>query len=330
QLVGLHACRHATDGGSLRADCGTLVVPEDRADPRSRLIALPVTRIRARSAPHRAPLFRLEGGPGISNMGFSHADRFAEHRDVVLVGYRGVDGSTRLDCPEVRDALRGSRDLLADATAKAYTSAFRRCARRLRDDGVALAGYSLPQRADDLEAARRALGYGRVDLLSESAGTRTAMVFAWRHPSSVARSVMLGANPPGRFVWDPRDTDALLGRYGRLCAADARCRERTPDLVAALRDTRERLPERWGPLAIKAGNARLAAFYGLAEATSAGGPLSGPLTVDAWQAARHGDASGLWLSSLLADLVLPRAFVWGDVAAVGRADAAAARRHFAA
>ena len=30
-----------------RADCGTLVVPENRADPASRLIALPLTRVRA-------------------------------------------------------------------------------------------------------------------------------------------------------------------------------------------------------------------------------------------------------------------------------------------
>ena len=46
----LEPCHYATENGSYAADCGTLVVPERRADPRSRLIALPVTRIRARSA----------------------------------------------------------------------------------------------------------------------------------------------------------------------------------------------------------------------------------------------------------------------------------------
>jgi hypothetical protein len=30
---------YATEGGDYDADCGTLVVPENRADPRSRLIA---------------------------------------------------------------------------------------------------------------------------------------------------------------------------------------------------------------------------------------------------------------------------------------------------
>src|SRR5881227_1025713 len=61
----------------------------------SRLIALPVTRIHARSALPGVPIFRLVGGPGLTNMEFSKASRFADDHDVVLVGYRGVDGSAR-------------------------------------------------------------------------------------------------------------------------------------------------------------------------------------------------------------------------------------------
>jgi hypothetical protein len=45
----LQPCDFKTENGSYAADCGTLVVPEKRADPQSRLIALPVTRILARS-----------------------------------------------------------------------------------------------------------------------------------------------------------------------------------------------------------------------------------------------------------------------------------------
>ena len=45
----LRDCEYATENGSYAAECGTLVVPENRADPDSRLIALPVTRIKARS-----------------------------------------------------------------------------------------------------------------------------------------------------------------------------------------------------------------------------------------------------------------------------------------
>src|ERR1700722_12869411 len=32
----MHACTYASEKGAMPADCGTLVVPENRADPRSR------------------------------------------------------------------------------------------------------------------------------------------------------------------------------------------------------------------------------------------------------------------------------------------------------
>jgi pimeloyl-ACP methyl ester carboxylesterase len=183
----LEPCTYATENGHYPADCGTLVVPENRADPDSRLIALPVTRIRAGSINAREPIFRLEGGPGVTNMVFPMASRLPDDQDVVLVGYRGVDGSVRLDCPEVTSAIESSTDRLSDASFEAYAGAFRACADRLTADGIDVRRYGLVQQADDLEAARAALGYERIDLLSESAGTRTAMIYAWRYPGRAPR-----------------------------------------------------------------------------------------------------------------------------------------------
>ena len=40
----LDDCQYATEQGNYDADCGTLVVPENRHEADSRLIALPVTR----------------------------------------------------------------------------------------------------------------------------------------------------------------------------------------------------------------------------------------------------------------------------------------------
>src|SRR5919204_4915949 len=176
----LKHCSYPTERGDYAADCGTLAVQENRHDPHSRLIALPVKRIRARSAHPGAPIFRLEGGPGLTNMKFDKASRFAENHDVVLVGYRGVDGSSKLDCPEVASSRERSRDFLSERSFAADAAAFRDCANRLQRDGFDLTGYTLPERVDDLEVARRALGYGRVDLVSESAGTRTEMIYSWR------------------------------------------------------------------------------------------------------------------------------------------------------
>ena len=203
-------------------------MPENRADPHSRLIALPVIRIRAHSAHPGDPIFRLQGGPGKPNMSFADASRFTANHDVVLVGYRGVDGSSVLNCPEVTAALENSADFLGQKSLDAYSNAFRSCAKRLEANGVDLAGYTLPERVDDLEAARKALGYHQIDLLSESAGTRTAMIYSWRYPTAIHRSVMIGVNPPGNFVWYPKTIDEQIGRYAALCAQAASCRSRTP------------------------------------------------------------------------------------------------------
>ena len=324
----LEDCDYATEAGSYAADCGTLVVPENRRDPASRLIALPVTRIRALSVRPAEPIFRLEGGPGSTNMQFAKASRLADDRDVVLVGYRGVDGSVRFDCPEVESTLKHSTDVLGERLFRSYASAFRSCAERLAGDGIDLAGYTLTQRADDLEAARAALGYERIDLLSESAGTRYAMVYAWRYPERVHRSAMIGVNPPGHFVWDARPTAAQIDRYADLCAADTACRGRTSDLAASLAQTE--VPDRWLFLPIKDGNVRVATFYGLVEATAEAAPLAGPITLGSWLSAAEGDASGFWLQSLHADVAFPSSFVWGELAAMGTADALVAQAYYAA
>jgi len=324
----LHPCRYGTEQGSYAADCGTLVVPENRAKPGSRLIALPVTRIKSLSAHPGAPIFRLEGGPGISNMHFSKASRIAGDHDVVLVGYRGVDGSEQLQCPEVVSALKRSTDLLGQKSFRAYTDGFRSCAARLRADGVDIAGYSIPALVDDLEAARKALGYGPIDLISESAGTRTAMIYAWRYPKSIHRSVMIGVNPPGNFLWDPKATDAQIRLYSRLCAKDSYCSRRTDDLAASMHTAATNMPDRFWGLPFDRNAARIAMFYGLMESTSVADPLSAPITLNTLISTAKGDASGAWFLSLMARMAFPEAFTWGELAAMSRVDTLAAKRYF--
>ena len=177
-----------------------------------------MTRILARSSHPLAPIFHLNGGPGITNMTFPQANRLAAQHDVVMVGYRGVDGSSVLNCPEVTAALQNSADYLAKASLSAYSQAFASCAQRLERSGVDLAGYTLEEQADDIEAARVALGYKRIDLLSESAGTRLAMIYQWRYPNSVDRSVMVGVNPPGNYIYSGAEIDQGIERYSALCA----------------------------------------------------------------------------------------------------------------
>ena len=322
----LEPCTYKTDAGAYKADCGTLVVPENRGRSGSRLIALPVTRIRARSSTPAEPIFRLEGGPGITNMDFAKASRFTDNHDLVLVGYRGVDGSELLDCSEVESALKHSTDILGAESFQAVADGFRKCAGRLVKEGIDPTSYGFVQQIDDMEAARVALKYNRIDLLSESAGTRTAIIYGERYPNSIKRSVMVGVNPPGAFLWSPQNADEQIRLYAALCAKDASCSKRTDDLVATLRDTK--IADRWMLLRIKKSNVRVGSFFALMESTTGQGPLNGPAMFDARLSAADGDASGVWFMSFFGDFLFPKIFHWGQFASAGGLDHAAAREYF--
>jgi pimeloyl-ACP methyl ester carboxylesterase len=287
-----------------------MLVPEAEPDAAGRTIVLPIVRIRTQSKSPGHPIFFLGGGPGQSNIGFRPPPELLLRHDFVMVGYRGVDGSIVLDCPEVSRALRGTgRDLLAEQSLDRVGDAFASCAARLSATGIDLSRYTMLDVVRDMESARSALGYQRVNLLSASYGTRVAQIYALQHPTRLHRSVMVAANPPGRFVWEPAMADRQLAQYAQLCASDPYCASRTQDLSESIRSVAAAMPRRWLFLPIDPGKVRVTSFALLFNRDTVA------LVLDAFLAAEQGDPSGLALLSLAYDFVLPRMFVWGDMAA---------------
>lgn len=156
------------------------------------------------------------------------------------------------------------------------------------------------------------------------------MIYAWRYPESIHRSLMIAVNPPGHFVWVPETTDEQIRYYSDLCSQDETCSGRTDDLAASMRNTATDMPDRWLFLPIKEGNTKLASFFGLMNTTSEVNPLSAPMTLDTWLSAADGDASGFWFMSFLADLAFPESFIWGELAATAMLDTQFADGYFAA
>lgn len=310
----MQPCTVRTAHGTYAADCGSLDVrerdvAEGAAPGTDRLLRLPVTRVRATTGEPAEPILVLGGGPGQTNMGFKPRPELLANHDVVMVGYRGVDGSVLLDCPEVVRGMRGvAGDLLGERSLAELGYAFGRCAERLEAVGVDLSAYTIVDVVRDLEAAREALGYERVNLLSGSYGTRVAQVYAALHPDRIHHSVMVAANPPGRFVWEPEATERLLADLARLCADDPACADRTSDLVRTFREVGRAMPSRWLFVPIDPGKVAVVTFAMLF------GRDTIAQVVDAYLAAERGDASGLALMSLAYDRLFPTMFVWGDLA----------------
>lgn len=318
--LSLEACTLGKGDDTIAAECGTLVVPENRHDPNARLIALPVARVRATSVPPKEPVFNLNGGPGASNLVGTPPVWLFENHDVITVGYRGADGSVILEMPQVEKALRGKGgDLLGEASIRNMASAITQDFAELSAKGVDLAGYSIPEVVNDMEAARVALGYERIDLLSASYGTRVAQYYATLYPEVIHRSLMIAVNPPGRMVWEPEMLNEQLEYIAELCADDPICSSRTDDLAETMRNVSHNIPKRWLFLPIDPGKVKLAAFVMMSITP----PDVAASVYDTFIAAERGDASGLAAMTLaftLPPFNLTKASIWGDLLTKGLTD----------
>jgi len=312
-LVDMQSCTYEDHDIEYTADCGTLVVPENRADPNSRLIALPVVRLRSHSANPVEPIFWLAGGPGHPNVHYSPPPgSILDNHDFILVGYRGAEGSVVLECPEIAQALKGlGDDLMSIESLTNIGDANTQCGARLEAEGVDLDGYTIVEIIKDMEAARVGLGYEHIHLLGTSFGTRLEMLYTWMYPENLHRVAMVAVNPPGYFVYEPEHVDRLLELDAKLCAGNPECSTRTDNLAESIRNVVQDMPRRWLIFPIDPGKARVTA-HGLLAARSTAAWM-----FDAFIAAENGDPSGLWLFSFAYDFMGPSANIWGFTMAIG-------------
>lgn len=112
----------------------------------------------------------------MSNMRFEPPDELLANHNVLLVGYRGADGSTVLDCPEFAAAMSGDgQALFGDESLARLSDAAKTSRARLEAAGVGLTAYTILQVIQDLETARQALGYARVNARVTARASRRSM-----------------------------------------------------------------------------------------------------------------------------------------------------------
>ena len=221
--------------------CVPFEVPENRADPNGRKIALKLAVIGSDiAATQDDPIVFLAGGPGQAATetwpSIAPALQSARrYRHVVLLDQRGTGGSNALRCK--------ASDVAADADFDPAVAGAE--ARRCLDDIKAKADpryYTTTDAVEDLEAVRVALGGVKFNLVGVSYGTRVAQQYMTRHPDGV-RSAVLDGVAPNELVFGgefARNLDeALKGRFA-LCANDKACAARFGDVYKTLYETREK------------------------------------------------------------------------------------------
>jgi pimeloyl-ACP methyl ester carboxylesterase len=235
----------------IKARCGTMLRPENPDDAGSGEIEIAVAVVPALDLePEADPFVPLAGGPGGSAIEFYAAyagafEHVRRHRDILLVDQRGTGSSSRMDCDVDEDIIEGKFDeeQVLDIT--------RDCLDALPHDPRF---FTTSVAVTDLEAVRKVLGYGPLNLYGVSYGSRVAQHFAKRFPDST-RSIVLDGVVPPQIVLGPEIASeaqqALDGIFAR-CAADEACNARFPNLPQAFRQVRTELEE--GPVVVEIPN----------------------------------------------------------------------------
>lgn len=230
-------------GLSTAAWCAPFEVPENRADPHSRLIRLKLAVLRSDAQrPAADMLVLLAGGPGQAATeswpGVSAAlEPLLAHRNVLLLDQRGTGGSHPLNC---KNSDAGDEDTRFDpARLRAQVAQCLQEVERTADPRF----YTTTAAVEDLEAARQALGVASFDLVGVSYGTRVAQQYAMHHPASV-RSLLLDGVVPNTLVLGEdfaQNLDAALKAQFARCTAEPACHARFGDPYQTLYQLRDAL-----------------------------------------------------------------------------------------
>jgi pimeloyl-ACP methyl ester carboxylesterase len=217
--------------GSVQAECGVLHVPEDRTRPAGHTLDLNIVVVRARDANHEPdPVFYIAGGPGnidtdpsIVN-GVTYLLRAVNaRRDLVFLDQRGTNGRHRLTCDFIPDEIfNGDQKRLNDWFQK-------NCLASLDGDPRF---YTTAVAMRDLDDARAALGYDKVNLFGISYGVAAEQVYMRMFPEHVRAVVMdhgTALELPFFYV-KPRASQYALDQVFAYCEQDEKCHAAYPDI----------------------------------------------------------------------------------------------------
>jgi pimeloyl-ACP methyl ester carboxylesterase len=236
----------------LEAQCATFPVPEDRAHPKARTIALNIAWLPAegKNGGTPDPIFFLAGGPGQAATEVAAAvdqglGQARKQRDIVLIDQRGTGRSNPLDCrdPDGRPLKFDETAELDEARLDAYVAQCLKSLQGRADPRFYTTGDAIA----DLDAVRAALGSDKINVIGGSYGTRVAQQYAMHYPQHV-RSVVLDGVAPNRMVVGgefARQLEAALRKQDAQCAKVPACKARFAgdghDLLARLNTLKARL-----------------------------------------------------------------------------------------
>lgn len=230
------------------AEFGRLYVPENRNNPRSRLIELAFVRFKSTAKNSGPPIVYLAGGPGNSGIASAKGSRFPlfmamrAFGDVIALDQRGVGLSKpNLDCHETLEDFPLDQVPTRELVVQLTRVRARQCAEYWRNQGVDLSGYNTNQSADDLESLRKALGAQKISLWAISYGTHLALATIKRYERSIDRAILAGVEGPDQTLKLPSNVQQHLLDIDRLVKVDQDLSKEIADFPGLMRTVLDRL-----------------------------------------------------------------------------------------
>ena len=221
------------DAGDAKAECATIPVPLDHANPSGPTLGLAIKRVPAAGTETRMIWF-VDGGPGDAGRASigKVAGVFAGDSGLAIYTFdhRGVGGSAPLECPEQRDPKSPDG---AELTPKEWDP----CVAHLKATRTDLPFIAVTQAARDLDLLVRRFRTPGVPVTVWGVSYGTFLTWEYLRVASAAPDgvILDGIVPPD---WSFAEFDGGLDRMGRrvieLCAADSACAARTRGDPAAM------------------------------------------------------------------------------------------------
>jgi len=193
--------------------------------------------------------------------------------------------------------MRGvNHQLLSNKSLDNLGKALKQYSVELANDGIDINHFTIIDVIDDFEEVRKLLGHQKIILYSGSYGTRVALLYSYRYPDAIKRSLMVGVNPPGYCMWYPENTNLIIHTYDSIYTAQSGSVDIS--IEESIRKSFERMPQRWSFFKLDAGKIKAATFFLLFDKKNA------VMVFDAYRrAALKDDYSGLYLMQLACDYV---------------------------
>lgn len=237
------------DGVTTDAYEGFIQVPENRNNPKSRLIPVKYVRFPSTNKTPSSPIIYLSGGPGGSGIQTAKYPNFRfplfmalrEFGDVIALDQRGTGASKIVPKCKSSQIIPLNKPLTDVEVANRHKLAAAECMGFWRQEGADPLGYTSIQNALDIDDLRQYLKAEKVTLWGISYGSHLALTSLKVMADKIDKVVIASAEGLNQTVKLPARTDAYFKRLQLAINTQPNAQKIYPDIISLIKRVHHKL-----------------------------------------------------------------------------------------